>query len=124
MLKWFQADTERHVQAARRLRASFQEGTLVVFAPPLLYIEILNVAGRRWHWEHSALVELAYSLESLAFDLREPHLGNIAEWIGAGLTAYDATYVAIAQADAIPLVTDHARILSVAPTIARSLADL
>ncbi|MEO6835346.1 MAG: type II toxin-antitoxin system VapC family toxin [Candidatus Tumulicola sp.] len=124
VLKWFQTERERHVRSARSLRDAFRNGTLAVFAPPLIHTEILNVAGRRWQWDRPALVELAHALGSLAFELRQPALGSVAEWTARGLTAYDACYVALAQAEAIPLITDDAQVLSVAPAIAKALADL
>ncbi|TAM56250.1 PIN domain-containing protein [bacterium] len=124
VLKWFQPETERHAAAARSLRADFQAGTLAVIAPPLLYVEIVNVAGRRWRWERAALVDLAHALQALRFDVRQPALGSVAEWTARGLTAYDATYVALAQAEAIPLVTDDEQILALAPAASRALAGV
>lgn len=122
VLKWF-ATREVGVEPARSLRAAFEAGSLSVVAPPLLYIEVVNVAGR-WRWKRAALVELAHALLALPLEIRQPSLGSIAEWTARGLTAYDASYVAIAQAEAIPLITDDALILSTAPSIARSLTEV
>jgi hypothetical protein len=33
----------------------------------------------------------------LGLDLLEPELAGIARWVGAGLTAFDAAYVAVAE---------------------------
>src|SRR5581483_8702499 len=46
VIKWFRAQGERHVEPARALRAAYETGELVVFTPPLLGLEIVNVAGR------------------------------------------------------------------------------
>jgi predicted nucleic acid-binding protein len=108
---------------ARSLRAAFEAGQLVVFAPPLLHLEIVNVAGRRWHWPEAVLVDLAVSLEELSFDVREPELASVARWTARGLTAYVAAYVALAEGEGIRLVTDDDPIVSVAPGIAIALAD-
>ena len=62
VIKWFRAEGERHVEPARALRAAFEAGELIVFAPPLLRLEIVNVAGRRWQWGEAALVNLAAGL--------------------------------------------------------------
>lgn len=121
ILKWFRGKGERHLAAARSLRTAFEAGELVVFAPPLLRLEIVNVAGRRWGWDETALVELAVALDELGFELREPHLGDIARWTARGLTAYDATYVALAEAETLRLVTDDDLILNIAPQIAIAL---
>jgi predicted nucleic acid-binding protein len=122
VMKWFRAEGERHVEPARSLRAAFEAGTLIVFAPPLLRLEIVNVAGRRWRWDEKALVELAASLDELGFNFVDPALEHVARWTVRGLTAYDAAYVALAEAEDIPLVTDDELIISTSGGIATSLA--
>jgi predicted nucleic acid-binding protein len=124
VLKWFREEGERHVGQARSLRAAFEAGELIVFAPPLLRLEIVNVAGRRWRWRESALVELAAALDELGFELIEPELARVAYWTARGLTAYDAAYVAVAETAGTRLVTDDDRILAVAGKIATALADV
>ena len=121
ILKWFRGEGDRHLAAARSLRAAFEAGELLVFAPPLLRLEIVNVAGRRWSWAEAALVQLASALDELGFELREPELSHVARWTARGLTAYDAAYVALAEAEALRLITDDDLILSVAPQIAIAL---
>lgn len=121
ILKWFREEGERHVAAARSLRAAFEAGELLVSAPPLLRLEIVNVAGRRWRWDEAALLDLAAALDELGFEFREPELGRVARWTARGLTAYDAAYVALADAEALRLVTDDDLILAAAPQIAVAL---
>jgi predicted nucleic acid-binding protein len=121
VLKWFRSDGERHVESARVLRASFEAGELIVLAPPLLHLEIVNVAGRRWHWSEASLVDLAAALEDLGFDMREPELARVAKWTANGLTAYDATYVALAEGEEITLITDDDPIVAAATGIAIGL---
>ena len=123
VLKWFRGEGERHLAAARSLRAAFEAGDLHVLAPRLLRLEIVNVAGRRWGWDEAALVELAAALEELGFEFREPELARVARWTARGLTAYDAAYVALAEAEVLRLITDDDLIVSVAPEIAVALAD-
>ena len=122
VLKWFRADGERHVEPARSLRRAFEAGDLIVFAPSLLRLEILNVAGRRWRWIESALVDLAAALEDVALELIEPEPTRVAHWTGQGLTAYDATYVVAAEASHAPLVTDDDLVVSVAGEVAIPLS--
>jgi predicted nucleic acid-binding protein len=121
VLKWFRREGERHVESARSLRASFEAGELIVLAPPLVHLEIVNVAGRRWHWGEAALVDLAVALEDLSFDVREPELTRVAKWTAEGLTAYDAAYVALAEGEGIQLVTDDDLIVRIAAGIAMAL---
>ena len=123
VLKWFHSEGERHLDAARSLRAEFEAGELLVFAPPLLRLELVNVAGRRWGWAESALVELALALGELGFEFVEPELERVAIWTARGLTAYDAAYVAVAEEHALRLVTDDERIVDVAGELATGLAD-
>ena len=123
VLKWFHRGDEANVDAARRLRAGFQAGELRVVAPPLLWLEILNIAARRWRWSSSQLDQLAASLPELGFEEIEPELEGIAEWAAQGLTAYDAAYVAIAEKAGIPLITDDAEICRIAPEASEPLVE-
>jgi predicted nucleic acid-binding protein len=124
VLKWFRAAGERHLDQARSLRASFEAGRLVVLAPPLLGPELVNVAGRRWQWGESPLVDLAAALEDIGFELMEPPLARVAHWTARGLTAYDAAYVAVAEARQATLITDDGLIVGVAGGIAIALSDV
>jgi predicted nucleic acid-binding protein len=123
VLKWFRADGERHLEPARSIRTAFESGELIVFAPPLLRLEIVNVAGRRWRWIERALIDLAAALDELGFELIEPELARVAHWTARGLTAYDAAYVAVAEANNAPLFTDDDLIVAVAGDIATALAN-
>ncbi len=123
VIKWFRSEDERGAAAARSLRAAFEAGGLVVFAPPLLWLELFNVAGRRWSWEETALTQLAEALTELGFEEVEPDLAAVARWTAAGLTAYEAAYVAVAELEGVPLVTDDDQILAAAPEVARRLGE-
>jgi predicted nucleic acid-binding protein len=123
VLKWFRTDGERHAAAARTLRERFESGQLRVAAPRLLCLEIVNVAGRRWHWKADRLARLAAGLDEIGFDWVEPELERVAHWTARGLTAYDAAYVAVAETSGAPLVTDDELIASVAD-VATALSAL
>lgn len=123
VLKWFHRSGERHAEQARSLRAAYERGELLVRATPLLRLELINVAGRRWLWGQRALVRLAQALDALGFELVEPELARVARWTARGLTAYDAAYVAVAEAAGIPLVTDDDLVLAVAAGIAEPLSE-
>lgn len=118
VLEWFSAPRAKGTPSIQ-LRVEYEAGDLEVVAPSLIHLEILNVAGRRWGWSADALQELAEALDDLSFDLVEPDLGAAARWVGVGLTAYDAAYVAVAEAAALPLITTDRTILDLAPGIAR-----
>jgi predicted nucleic acid-binding protein len=123
VLKWFRAAGERHLDPARSLRATFEAGQLVVLAPPLLRLEIVNAAGRRWRWAEDELVELAVALDGVGFEFEEPELARVASWTARGLTAYDAAYVALAEGRGIPLITDDDLVVAVADDVATALTE-
>lgn len=119
VLEWFSSPPGSSGRSSRRLRSEFEAGQLEVLAPSLIHLEILNVAGRRWGWGADALQELAEALDDLSLDLIDPELPAVARWAAAGLTAYDAAYVAVAEAAAVPLLTRDETILGRAPGIAQ-----
>lgn len=121
LLKWFVARPEPGHEEAAALRSDYERGAIAVVVPPLIFLEVLNVAGRRWRWSAEALGDLATALGDIGFDIREPDLVSIAAWMARGLTAYDATYVALAEEIGSELVSDDAEILSIACRIARPL---
>lgn len=123
VLDWFGDGTKAPDGSARLLRQQFQSGALTVCAPSLLFLEILTVAGRKWGWERHGLLSLAADLDQLGLEVEEPELASVAEWVSCGLTAYDATYVALADRLRIPLVTSDALILETAPGIAIQPAE-
>jgi predicted nucleic acid-binding protein len=121
LLKWFVPAPEAGREQALSLRHDFEEGRLSIVVPALIFLEILNVAGRRWGWDEEALSDLAAALDELPFDVREPHLASVAAWVAQGLTAYDATYVALAEQSGVEVVSDDEEILSAAGDHARPL---
>ncbi|HEY2437635.1 MAG TPA: type II toxin-antitoxin system VapC family toxin, partial [Solirubrobacteraceae bacterium] len=117
VLKWFHTEGEENVEAARRVRGEFENGRLQVLAPPLLWLEIINVAARRWRWEPTRLTRMSTVLPDLGFVLAEPALAGVVRWAGKGLTAYDAVHVAVAETAQIELITDDFEIQRVAPDL-------
>jgi predicted nucleic acid-binding protein len=99
-------------------------GELAILVPPLLFLELLNVAARRWLFSSEALQQLADYLAFLAFVVRQPSLGTVARWTARGLTAYNACYLALAEERRTVVVTDDEQILEVGEEFARSLGSL
>lgn len=122
VLKWFHSEGEAHGREARRLRERFEAGELRAFAPPLLWLEVINVAARRWGWMAARLGQLASALQDLGFETSEPELADVARWAAKGLTSYDAAYVALAEYLGLQLVTDDTEILRVAPEVSSPLS--
>ncbi|HSS34422.1 MAG TPA: type II toxin-antitoxin system VapC family toxin [Solirubrobacterales bacterium] len=122
VLKWFHSEGEGKVEAARELRGRYESGELYVLAPPLLWLELINVAARSWRWSGKQLDLLAATLPQLGFEIVQPGLPRLASWAAGGLTAYDAAYVTVAEEAGVDLITDDAGILQVAPEIAIALS--
>jgi predicted nucleic acid-binding protein len=117
VLCWFRKPAE---PAGAALRSDFEAGGVAVTIPGLLFLELLNVAGRQWRWQEEELLEFAEELDRTKFEVVDPDLGRIANWVARGLTAYDASYVALAEQLGIPLVTLDRTIRDLAPRIART----
>jgi predicted nucleic acid-binding protein len=118
---WFQPAVTVQSEAAAVLASDLQGSALDVWAPPLLWTELINIAGRRHKWGPEQLRQLAGDLERLAIEVRNPSIHSVAVWAGRGLSAYDATYVALAETLGAPLITDDREILVKAPGIAQPL---
>jgi predicted nucleic acid-binding protein len=89
-----------------------------------LWLEIINVAARRWGWSETKLAALARSLTDLGFELEDPDIAAVARWAGRGLTADDAAYLAVAEHAAVPVITDDEEIVRAAPKLATALRAL
>jgi predicted nucleic acid-binding protein len=120
VLKWF-APNDPGAQEASRLRQQFGSGELTPLVPSLLYLEILDVAGRHWGWNEVELSDLAAALDDLPFVITEPPLAAVAIWVSRGLTAYDAAYLAVAETSGAPLITDDLSVLQAAPGLVEAL---
>lgn len=123
VVQWFSPKNEPGAGRARALRDRYRRGEILVTVPRLLFLEIINVAGRRWSWSEDRLTDLAVSLEELDFAIGRPDLAGVAAWTARGLTAYDAAYVTLAEERGTALITDDERIIEVAPEIASRVED-
>lgn len=121
VLKWFADEGEVGFQQARTVRGQYEAGGLLVVVPSLMFLEVINIAGRRWSWGEPQLLELAGALDDLGFDVAEPELRSVAAWTARGLTAYDSTYVALAEERGVQLLTDDQQVLDLAAGLARPL---
>ena len=121
VVKWFDPSPARHAAEARAILDEFEDGRLLPVVPSLLFVEVLNVAGRHWRSAADELLTLAERLQDMRFTVAEADLGAVAVWVGRGLTAYDAVYVSLAEARGIRLVTDDRQMLTIAPDLTQPL---
>lgn len=119
--EWYHPNGERHVEAAERLRVEYEGGDLHVAVPPLLLVELVNLAGRRWRFAESDLLDLSHALQDLRFTVQQPDLVAVARWTARGLTAYDACYVALAEERRTTVITADRQMLSVGGALAIAL---
>lgn len=116
--RWLEPATTASA-APQAILDDYESGRISVVIPSLLFVELLNIAGRRWGWAEGPVAELAARLESMLTEIVDPGLARVALWTARGLTAYDATYVALAEERGIRLITDDRQVLAVAEGIAR-----
>lgn len=118
VLPWFRSANEPHLLPARRLRGAYREGRIEVAVPPIFYLEILNVAGRKWHLRTEQLDALVAWIGSMGFRTVQPGLRDVAYGVSLGLTAYDACYPTVARMLGTRLVTADARMANMTSDIA------
>ncbi|MCA1571600.1 MAG: type II toxin-antitoxin system VapC family toxin [Chloroflexi bacterium] len=123
ILKWFATEGEEGFRQARAVRDQYEAGRLLIVAPSLMFLEVLNIAGRRWSWAEPELLDLAGALDDLGFDVAEPELRTVAAWTARGLTAYDSAYLALAEERGVRLLTDDQQVLRLGADVARPLAE-
>ena len=114
VLMWLHEEDDS--QAARALARE------ELLAPPLLSLEVINLAARKWLWREEVLLELLRELERSGVYFEEPPLSGVIHWAALGLTAYDASYLALAESHECQLVTTDAEILRLAPDVATALS--
>ncbi len=100
--------------AAGRIRARIRRPDQTVHVPHLFDVEVLNVL-RRYHLRgvlSTTRARLALHRLSNMRATRYPHVPLVARiWeLSGNLTAYDAVYVALAEALDAPLVTTDGRL--------------
>lgn len=121
VLKWVNPDEEPGRTEAIGLQDRFLRNEIEIVVPRLLLLEVVNVVGRSWRQPELDQVRLAMALETMPWTVRDPDLPSVARWVVRGLTAYDATYVALAESLSCTVVTADERMLAVAPGVAVAL---
>lgn len=123
LAKLFSPSGERHADRAVTLLEQWEGGRVTFVAPELLPLELLNVAARKWRLAEPSLTQLAHAIDELAIEVRPVDLSGVVRWSSRGLSAYDAVYVAVAESERLPLITDDDRIVSIAPDHAVALGE-
>ncbi len=106
-----------------RLVHAFRRAGRRLMVPPLFWLEVLNVLGRRYRLGPDVLLEAlaeldAAGIETVEFD-RPMLLLALDAVVRHGLTAYDAAYLALAEAADAELLTADASLAAAAGARAR-----
>lgn len=109
-LKWFLPD-EKYGNAALQILDKFVSHEIEIFAPSLLGYEVLNgllIAGQRGRIPPETVLIAAEGLLDLEIEVEDissffPEVVHFSQ--SRNLTAYDASYLSVANAKKIELVT-------------------
>jgi hypothetical protein len=117
-LGWFGADGP-----GRRLRDEYEQGALVVTAPRVFALNVLEIAALRGTWSADRLHRLAAEIDRVGFELRDPPSAELAAWIAKGMNGSQAAHAALASALDLRLVTADPDLLREAASFAISPAQ-
>jgi predicted nucleic acid-binding protein len=119
-------DDALSLEASQRLHAAKHEGRPLL-APTLLWLELMNVLTRHYRLGPDAVLEAMVELESggvETIELDRPMLLLALDAVARfGLTAYDAAYIALADAADADLLTADAMVAAAAGDHAQLLGD-
>jgi predicted nucleic acid-binding protein len=119
-------DDALSLEVSQRLHAAKHEGRPLL-APTLLWLEVMNVLARRYRLGPDAVLEAMVELEAggiETIELDRPMLLLALDAVArCGLTAYDAAYMALADAADADLLTADAMLAAAAGDRAQLLGD-
>lgn len=107
---------------AEKLLEEHRRGDVPASVAPTFPLEVMNVLLRSWRLSPDEAELRVRWLGALGLGSSEPEQDRVFGWTAAGLTAYDASYVALAEQLGCELVTADREIVELAPGIARPLA--
>lgn len=115
LIKWFHADGEQGLDAARSIRDSNARGDIDARVIDLAMYEVGNVLLTRLHWSASDIGDQLDDLLAIC----GPPIATIPDWMRDAailgvthrLTFYDAVWAAAARALGVPLVSEDRRLV-------------
>ena len=115
-LKWFLPD-EAEGKKALDLLEGYLNGRVSLICPALLGYEVLNgliLAGRRGRIPKEIIEKAFEGFLQIGITIKDPFPGYsklIRYCLQANLTAYDASYLVLAEAEKIPLITADEKLI-------------
>ena len=113
----FVHDEPASMEVSRLVHASRRAGRRLI-VPPLFWLEVLNVLGRRYRLAPDVLLEALAELDAAGIEtveLDRPMLLLALDAVARhGLSAYDAAYLALAEAADAELLTADAALAAAA----------
>jgi len=106
-IKWFNKEPYR--EEALKIRASHITGITLLHAPTLLIYEVCNALKHSPDYDEESLVKALDSLQKVGVNFRNPDMeqmtGTAKNAYLYGLSAYDSSYLACAEAAGNTLIT-------------------
>jgi predicted nucleic acid-binding protein len=115
-LKWFLPDEAEGIKALDLLEG-YLNGRVSLICPSLLGYEVLNgliLAGRRGRLPKDIIETAFEGFLQLGIPVKDPFPGYsklIRYCVQANLTAYDASYLVLAEMEKIPLITTDEKLI-------------
>lgn len=116
ILKWYLSD-EQHGEKALTLLDEFLKRKIGFLAPHLLFYEVLNgllLAGRRGRLSKEDIDPALEGFLELGILFKDPspyHSRMLQLGLDQAITAYDASYLALAEGEQIPLITADEKLI-------------
>jgi predicted nucleic acid-binding protein len=106
-IKWFNKEPYR--EEALKIRAAHMDGTTTIHAPTLLVYEVCNALKHNPDYDEKSLTLALDALHKIRINLKNPNRDQMANTVKYaylyGLSAYDASYLACAEAAGNNLIT-------------------
>ena len=107
VIKWFNKEPSR--EEALKIRVAHIKGIILLHAPTLLIYEVCNALKHNPEYDEESLIKALDSLQKIGINFKNPDMeqmtGTAKNAYLYGLSAYDSSYLACAEAADNNLIT-------------------
>lgn len=118
---------EPEADAVRRTLDGWKRAGGSVLVPDIFWLEVVNALARRYRWPGADVLQAIHELDSLDLSSSPSHRPLLLTTLDLverfGLTAYDATYLALAMASGATLLSLDRQLIKAAGDRALSLDE-